>query len=284
MGWTDYMKKGLEYAIDPTAQARDAYDFVTGGNIAGDAANTVGLGTVPKVNATYGDPAGFTYGGDANYYKNLRDRHAQQEGQGLEQANQDYANSGLARSQMQQMADQYGRVAAGKAGPSLAEQQMRAGQQQAAQQAAQMAASTRGGTGAMLAAQRAAQTQSVLGQQDVAQQAGMLRAKEVQQARDAQAGLLGAMRQQDLSSRGQGQQEALGYAGAQHAATMGALQGSMGLQQANMQANQWEQQTNAQLAESAMQRKAKFSQGVLDTGARGLGMAATGGFGSFGGG
>lgn len=274
----DIVRGGLALSTGGASEAALAgYNYLSGGGGVGDVANAVGLGKAPNVDALYADPNGFTYGGHPDYYYGFRNRMEAGENAAQGQANQDYQNSGLARAQMQSMADQYGRVAAGKAGPSLAEQQMRYGQHQAAQQAMQAAASTRGGTGAMLAAQRAAQTQGVLGQQDVAQQAAMLRSKEVQQARDAQAGLLGAMRQQDLSSRGQGQQQALGYVGAQHAATMGTLQGTMGYQQANMQADQWAKGINAGQDAAALERRRQFASGLLSSASSAAAMGAAGG-------
>lgn len=258
------------------------------------------LGDTAKVDAYPVDAAGYEYGGDNQYYYKLRHRLEEQEKAAqarkayqtdFSQADQDYAQQQQARGQQQAAVDEYGRVINGTAGPSLAEQQMRQGQSQAAQQAMQAAASTRGGTAGLLAAQRAAQTQGVLGQQQVAAQAGMLRAQEVQQARDAQAGLLASMRQGDQSARAGSQQQALGQAGiemqqralndqramgllgAQHAATTATMEGTMAYQNANAQMSQWAQGTNAQINLEDKKRGSNFAGSLLGGAGSAFGLA-----------
>jgi hypothetical protein len=276
---------------------------MAGAGIAG-AVGSGALGKVGGVQQPYVDADGYTYGGDPRYYEEFRKRLEQQEKGALKrdayqadfsQADADYANAGLARAQQQQLVDQYGAVVAGTAGPSLAEQQMRAGQTQAAAQAMQMAASTRGGTAAQLAAQRSAQQQATMGQAQVARDAAMLRAKEVQEARAAQAGLLSTMRQGDYAGRAGGQQQAMGQAGleaqqralndqramgllgAEHNATMGKLQGSMGYQQASQQASEWAQSQNSQIDQQNKQRSAQFWGSLLGAGGALMGKGAMGG-------
>lgn len=114
-------------------------------------------------------------------------------------ADQDYARQQEARAKQMALGQQYQDVIDGKA-PSVAEMQMRAGQDATAQQALNMAASARGG-GGMLAAQQAQQA-NALGQQRVGMEAGMLRAQETAQARDAYGNLLNNVRGGDMSAMG----------------------------------------------------------------------------------
>ncbi|MBP9863224.1 MAG: hypothetical protein KBD62_35085 [Kofleriaceae bacterium] len=115
-------------------------------------------------------------------------------------ADQDYARQQEARAQQMALGQQYQDVIAGKT-PSLAEMQMRAGQDATAQQSLNMAASARGG-GGLLAAQQAMNA-NALGQQNVNRDAGMLRAQETAQARDAYGNLINNVRGADLGSMGQ---------------------------------------------------------------------------------
>jgi hypothetical protein len=289
--------------------------LVAGGALA--AAGAIGgiasgaLGSNPGVNANYGNAEGYTYSGDGNGYFDSQRKRLQDQELGAQQrtayqtdwgqANHDYANAGVARSQQQALAENYQKVVNGQAGPSLAEQQMRAGQERAAQQQMVMAAGARGGTAAMLNAQRSAQAQGVLAQSAVNRDAGMMRTQEQQQARQEYAGLLGNMRSQDYAARAGSQQQAMGQAGIEmqqrslndqrsatmlgaeaqatagkHAAAMGQLQGTMGLEQANQQANQWEQGTNAQIEAQNKARKAQFWGSLMGGGGQMMGMGIAG--------
>ena len=96
------------------------------------------------------------------------------------------------------------------AAPSLAQMQMKQGQQAATQQAQGMAASARGTGNQLLAQQQAGQQQALASQQNNAQ-AGMLRAQEVQGATQGLAGI-GAQQQNlgqqyGIGSQGQNMQE-----------------------------------------------------------------------------
>lgn len=121
------------------------------------------------------------------------------------QANADYAQQQQAREQQMGLAQQYQDVIAGKT-PSLAEMQMRRGQEDSNQAALNLAASARGG-GALLAQQQGLQA-SALGQQRVNQDAAMLRAQETAQARDAYGNLISGVRGQDLGARSQSAEQA----------------------------------------------------------------------------
>lgn len=129
------------------------------------------------------------------YYSNRPDAAAD-----YTTADQDYQRQQEARGQQLALGQQYQDVIAGKT-PSLAEMQMRQGQDATAQQALNMAASARGG-GGMLAQQQAINA-NALGQQRVGQDAAMLRAQETAQARDAYGNLVRDMRGADLGSMGQ---------------------------------------------------------------------------------
>ena len=107
------------------------------------------------------------------------------------QANSDYARAGGSQSNLEATAQMERDRAAGKLGPSVAEQQMRAGQAAAAADAAQMAASARGGPGMMALAQRQGQQQMVAGELGTNRDAGVLRSQEeaaaLQRAAQAEA-------------------------------------------------------------------------------------------------
>ena len=154
--------------------------------------------------------------------------------------------------------------AQGKAGPSVAEQQMAAGQSRAAADAASMAASARGGPAAMVAAQRQAMEQQQAGQQSVSRDAGVLRAQE--------------------------RQAALGRALAANqaaAANAGAMRGaSIDQERANMQAARWQQEggtaydQNATAADQAYRKRNQEFWGRMLDNATGVAVkGASGGLG-----
>ena len=91
---------------------------------------------------------------------------------------------------------------------SLAEQQRREGQISAANEATQLAASARGGAGAQILAQQGAQQAGLVASLQGNREAAMLRAQEEANTRGQLAGLLGQARGQDLSMRGQSQDQA----------------------------------------------------------------------------
>lgn len=152
------------------------------------------------------DPWGGRYvsGADdrADEYNALGDHYANRGfiATDYEDADADYARQQQARGDQMALGQQYQDVISGKA-PSLAEMQMRQGQDDAAKSALNLAASARGG-GALLAQQQAINA-NALGQQRVGQDAAMLRAQETSQARDAYGNLLNNVRGADLGSMGQ---------------------------------------------------------------------------------
>lgn len=107
------------------------------------------------------------------------------------QANSDYGRAGASQGGLAATAQLERDRAAGKLGPSVAEQQLRAGQAAAAADAAQAAASARGGPGMMALAQRQAQAQQVAGEQAANRDAGIVRSQEeaaaLQRAASAEA-------------------------------------------------------------------------------------------------
>lgn len=167
-----YQFGGQRWVRDPTPDNPNAGYYVSGADDRADEYNALGqhYGTRGTFGADYTD------------------------------ADQDFARQQEARAKQMALGQQYQDVIDGKA-PSVAEMQMRAGQDATAQQALNMAASARGG-GGMLAAQQAQQA-NALGQQAVNRDAGMMRAQETAQARDAYGNLLGNVRQGDLGSMGQ---------------------------------------------------------------------------------
>lgn len=90
---------------------------------------------------------------------------------------------------------------------SLAEQQLRRGQIRAANEADNLAAGARGGAGAQIIAQQQAGQQQLTGLLETNQRSAELRAQEEANARGQLAGLLGQARGQDLSMRGQSQDQ-----------------------------------------------------------------------------
>ncbi len=157
---------------------------------------------------------------DVNYHATNYDYGKAQAGaaQGM-QAGQ----TGLANA-----ASLYASAAAGQQ-PSVAQQQMVQGQQNAQMQAAQMAASARGGAGAGIMAQRQAADQAAMGMQAQNAQSGILRAQEMEQARAGMASV-GAQQQ------GLGQQYGLGRQAqdiAEREAELRAQQGTQQVQSAN---------------------------------------------------
>ena len=140
------------------------------------------------------------------------------------------ANQGMRAGQsgLANAAGLYASAAAGNQ-PSVAQQQLVAGQQAAAMQANQMAASARGGAGAGIMAQRQAMDQQAAGAAGASQQAAMLRAHEMEQAR---AGLAGVGAQQ----QGLGQQYGIARQGQdiqERGLQLQAEQGTQGVQSAN---------------------------------------------------
>jgi hypothetical protein len=192
--------------------------------VAGGALAATGIGGAIKsgVFGTSTTPSAYPVNPDAYYYDNPLQDELQagmtRKGDAApeldwSQAQNDYQMGLQVRGQQQALADHYKAVMEGKAGQSLAQQQLRAGQARAAAEGAQIAASSRGGAGNLVLAQRAAQRQAALGGLAVSRDASMLRAQEQAQAREAYAGMLSGMRGQDAQSRGMSQQQVLGGAG-----------------------------------------------------------------------
>lgn len=115
-------------------------------------------------------------------------------------ANADYQRSLEARGMQMDAAGQYKNVLAGNYN-SLAQQQLKEGQQRAVQAGQNLAASARGGGGAQIMAAQAAQRQAALGSQQTNADASMLRAKEEENARQGLAAMAGQIRQGDFASR-----------------------------------------------------------------------------------
>jgi hypothetical protein len=151
----------------------------------------------------------YEYGGrtgmadqQANYYKNQAEQAQWREGAQADYAmtNEDRARALAMRGQQEQALDLQRQAALGQA-PSVAQQQMQAGLDQAMRSQESMRASARGASGLALADYNAAA--NVAQQQQVGVQSSILRAQEMAQARDAyQAGATG-IRGMDYSAAGQ---------------------------------------------------------------------------------
>jgi hypothetical protein len=155
----------------------------------------------------------YKFGGSNEAREAWRNGLAERDAAALGQADQWGAQGAQAREQQARLMGEYQDVAAGK-GPSIAQMQLRQGQQEAAGRAAQMAANTRGGGGNILTAQRMAQSQGAEQAAAVNAQAAQLRAGEIERARDAQVGLASGMRTGDMSAQSLYEQRAAGALGA----------------------------------------------------------------------
>ena len=228
------------------------------------------------------DKRGDWYDALGNAYENRADTFAD-----YTTADQDYARQQEARAAQMALGQQYQDVIDGKA-PSLAEMQMRAGQDRAAQTAINMAASARGG-GGMLAAQQAQQA-GALGQQNVNRDAAMMRAQETAQARDAYGNLMNNVRGADLSSMGTRADMAQAQAGInltseqqRYAQGMGYRQGADNVRSDQRDANigiaQGNQNARTALytgqAQAAATERAANRQAMAGLAGAGLGAAAT---------
>ncbi len=226
---------------------------VVGAGYGDEALGMVGLGETPVSPMPTVDPRGYTPGLEYGYTEARRKSLADMDAQERLRTTEAYERQ-LA------LADEYNRVLQGK-GMSLAELQMRQGQQQAMQQAAQMAASARGGTAGLLMAQRSAQQQAALGTAGVARDTAMLRAKEIAEARGQLGGLTTSM-------RGASQQQQQAYMQARENLDKMQLEGSMAYQNAaaGLGRAQAEQETKA-VQETAARRQ-QFTGKVLEVGAK----------------
>ena len=143
------------------------------------------------------------------------------------------ANSDRARSMAERghQLDAYNMsmAAARGEGPSVAQQQMMAGQERAAQMGANVAAQARGGGGASLYAQQQAQQQAAMGAAAATRDAGILRAQEIAQARGEVGGLANSMRQAGQGDRQMSEARAIADAQARLANRKANDERSMGL-------------------------------------------------------
>lgn len=197
------------------------------------------------------DNRNYLFGGSQQYFNKKRRDLEQGEQAALQReayrldyrnAMADRAQAQQIRSQQQQLAGQYQDVLSGKGPESLAQQQMRAGQAQAASQGMGMLASTRGLSPAQMA--RLSQQQTTAASAQNAQAASMLRAQEIDQARAGMGGLLGNIRGADMQSaaqaaqmeQAQGQLEQ-GQRGLNDARAMGLLGTQMQMNSSQLGAN-----------------------------------------------
>jgi hypothetical protein len=138
-----------------------------------------------------------------------------------------YGNQQADRTGLMGVASDYQGVLSGTA-PSVAQQQLYAGQQAANQNAAQLAAGTRGGGGNQLQAMRWAQAGQAVGNAQVNAQSAQLRAQEQDAARQGLAGVYNNAQQVDAGGAAQYQnanfQAQQDYQRNQLGADLGALQ------------------------------------------------------------
>lgn len=189
----------------------------------------------------------------------------------------DYDANYQARAEQERLLREYRDVAAGK-GVSVAREQQAMGLASAARTGANLAASARGGGGNVLAAQRMAQQQASGEAADAAARAMVQRGQEIENARAAEAGLAGAMRQGDLSARGQ----SLSEQGQFLDQTNQFLDARMSVEQQQMAAQQHAEDQRIALEEAQKARKQAFWGSLTSSGAQigSMGLAGAGGGGS----
>lgn len=185
------------------------------------------------------------------------------------------------RAQQAQLASQLYAQATGAGGPSVAEQQMRAGNEQAMRQALATATATQAGNPGM-AARNAAYTQGSLAAQNNADSA-MLRAQEQLQARNQLGQLYAGMRGQDLDTQSLNDRASqfwaqfgggLGESQARNNLGFQQLQGGFDLAAQGLNAQQYaDQQRRIQ------QMWAAVGQGAANVGTMGATGGVGGGFG-----
>lgn len=161
--------------------------------------------------APYVDPALYDTSGMDSISADAKARAAaaaQREGYAADwgMADQDRALALDARARQMGVADELEAFLRGER-VSLAEQQRREGQIRAANEADNLAANIRGGAGAQILGQQQAQQQQTASMLQSNREAAALRAQEEANARGQLAGLLGQARGQDLSMRGQSQDQ-----------------------------------------------------------------------------
>jgi hypothetical protein len=237
------------------------------------------------------NPLGYTYGGEEGYYKEQRERLAEQEAKALTRAapTLDFGNAAADRQQQIGLTQQYNKIISGN-GQSVAEQQLRAGRVANAQQMSALAAGARGGGGNAILAQREAQRQGALSALATNRDAALLRAQEQATAMSGASQLSSAMAQQsmqqqglisqnELAQRSMNDQRSLAMNQASARMTEAKLQGAMAFEQAMQGGSQWAQGTNAGIQAQDKNRQAQFYGSLISGGGQMMGMGAMGGFG-----
>lgn len=255
----------------------------------------------PVERITGPDQSLYQYGGHSQYFKNQRNRLEAQEAaaQNRDAYQLDYRNAMADRAAAQQArgmqmnaAAQYQDVLSGKGPESLAQLQMRQGQQQAANQGMAMLASTQNLSPAQRA--RLANQQVATASSNNAAQASLLRAQEIEQARQGYAGLASTIRGADYNAaaqaaqmeQAQGQLEAaqrglndarsMGLLGAQQQMNAAKMQGDMAFASAGQDTQRFNAGAqNAAAANAAAaywneraredERKRQERQGIVDS-------------------
>lgn len=230
------------------------------------------------------DPNKFEYGGvagaaqqQANYYKNNAEQAQYREAAQADYTatEEDRARALAMRGQQEQALDLQRQAALGQA-PSVAQQQMAAGLDQAMRSQESMRASARGASGLALADYNAAANVAAQ-QQQVGVQSSILRAQEMAQARDAYMSGASGIRGMDYQAAGQAagmaqyqtdnqmkQREmndryALGMYSAEEGVRAAQMQGNLAQQSAMMNAYQ-ERERLAQAAKAG--QAAATMQGI----------------------
>jgi hypothetical protein len=179
-----------------------------------------------------------------------------------QQANQDYAAYQADRARQQSFADQLLLQAEGKGGPSVAEEQMRAGLATGQQQARAMAASARGGALAQAASNRLAMQQAGNMAGQVTQQSAVLRAQEQAQARGEYAAMLAQLQGQNAQQRGLSQGQTV--AGAQNEAGQRQRNDAMTQSMYGQEAGARDALYSGRVSQQGMAIGAAQSQNALD--------------------
>jgi len=183
-------------------------------------------------------------------------------GMDWQQANQDYGAYQADRAKQQAFADQLLLQAEGKGGPSIAEEQMRAGLASGQQQARAMAASARGGALAQAASNRLAMQQAGNMAGQVTQQSAVLRAQEQAQARGEYAQMLAQMQGQNAQQRGLSQGQTV--AGAQNEAGQRQRNDAMAQSMYGQEAGARDSLYSGRVSQQGMAMGAAQAQNALD--------------------
>lgn len=229
-----------------------------------------------KVTARDPNAQAYQYGGSADAAQRWRDDLAarqQQMGQRRDawdpRLNNDIAAQNRALGRFEDMA-------AGR-GPSLAREQLAEGQAEAQRRQMAMAAGASGGAAGRQLAERNAQRVGADAALDANRAAAQIRAQEQIGAMQAAANLSTGMRNASQEGGFGAQRFESEAMGMRLGLEQQQMQGQMALDQAGLQQDRWQQETNMQIEEANKARKGKLWGGLTNAGAGMMGMGLGGG-------